>query len=118
MFAVPKYSQALNAIRESKGINGTFNTNLTSIDVANKTATFKVVAGDRQGETVEKEFGLLHVVPPMGPKDWIKQSPLADSAGWVDVDQGTLQHKKFENVFSLGDCSSLPTSKVGPKKLF
>ena len=57
-------------------------------------------------------FSLLHVVPPQGPKEFIKASPLADAAGWVDVDQGTLQHKKFDNVFSLGDSSSLPTSKV------
>jgi len=28
------------------------------------------------------------------------------------VDQGTLQHKKFGNIFSLGDSSSLPTSKT------
>jgi NADPH-dependent 2,4-dienoyl-CoA reductase/sulfur reductase-like enzyme len=57
---------------------------------------------------------LLHVTPPMGPLDSIKNSPLADAAGWVAVDQGTLQHQKYENVFSLGDASSLPTSKVRP----
>jgi sulfide:quinone oxidoreductase len=42
----------------------------------------------------------------------IKSSPLADSVGWVDVDQGTLQHTKFANIFALGDGSSLPTSKT------
>ncbi len=25
----------------------------------------------------------------------------------------TLQHKRYANVFSLGDCASLPTSKTG-----
>lgn len=61
-------------------------------------------------------FGLLppssHVTPPMGPLDNIKSSALADAAGWVDVSPSTLQHTKFSNVFSLGDCSSLPTSKT------
>lgn len=48
----------------------------------------------------------------MGPLDFIKSSPLADAAGWVDVDKATLQSTKFANVFSLGDASSLPTSKT------
>jgi len=61
---------------------------------------------------VEKEYSLLHVTPPMGPLDFIKKSPLADGVGWVDADQATLQHKKFKNVYSLGDASSLPTSKT------
>jgi sulfide:quinone oxidoreductase len=31
----------------------------------------------------------------------------------VDVDKHTLRHVRFPNVFSLGDNSSLPTSKTG-----
>jgi sulfide:quinone oxidoreductase len=49
----------------------------------------------------------------MSAPDFIKQSALADSAGWVDVNKATLQHNRFANVFSLGDCSNLPTSKTG-----
>ena len=112
MFSVPHYSKALDAIRESKGIGRELNTNLVSIDAAKKVATFEVLAGDDKGKKVEREYGMLHVVPPMGPLDWIKKSPLADAAGWVDVDPATLQSGKYENVFSLGDASSLPSSKV------
>jgi NADPH-dependent 2,4-dienoyl-CoA reductase/sulfur reductase-like enzyme len=112
MFSVPHYSKALNAIREEKGIAGEFNTNLIEARPDTKSAIFEITTGDRKGEKIEKEFGLLHVTPPMGPLDSIKNSPLADAAGWVAVDQGTLQHQKYENVFSLGDASSLPTSKV------
>jgi sulfide:quinone oxidoreductase len=112
MFSVPHYAKALNAIREEKGIAGEFNTNLVEVRPDDKIAVFEFTAGDRKGERIEKEFGLLHVVPPMGPLDSVKSSPLADAAGWVNVDQGTLQHQKYENVFSLGDASSLPTSKV------
>jgi NADPH-dependent 2,4-dienoyl-CoA reductase/sulfur reductase-like enzyme len=32
--------------------------------------------------------------------------------GWVAVDKHTTQHVKYPNVFSLGDASSLPTSKT------
>lgn len=112
MFSVPHYSKALDAIRQEKGIAAEFNTNLVAVDSAKKVATFEVLAGENKGKKVEKEFGMLHVVPPMGPLDWIKKSPLADAAGWVDVHQGTLQSTKYDNVFSLGDASSLPTSKV------
>ena len=48
----------------------------------------------------------------MGPLDVMKGSPLSDESGWVDVNKETLQHKSFENVFSLGDCSNVPTSKT------
>lgn len=112
MFAQPQYAKALNAIREEKGISGTFNTNLVEVRPDDKVAVFEVLAGENKGKKIEKEFGLLHVVPPMGPLQFIKDSPLSDSVGWVDVHQGTLQHKKYENIFSLGDASSLPTSKV------
>ena len=36
----------------------------------------------------------------------------ADAVGWVSVDQQTTQHTKYPNVFSIGDGSSLPTSKT------
>jgi len=112
MFAQPHYGRKLNSIRESKGISGLFNHNLIEVRPDDKIAVFEVLAGEDKGKKVEKEFGILHVTPPMGPLDWVKKSPLADAVGWVDVDQGTLQHKKYENIFSLGDASSLPTSKV------
>lgn len=112
MFSQPNYSASLNSIRESKGIAAEFNTNLIEVRPSEKIAVFEILAGDKKGKKVEKEFGLLHVTPPMGPLDVIKKSGLADGAGWVDVDMGSLQHKKYENVFSLGDSSSLPTSKV------
>lgn len=44
--------------------------------------------------------------------DEVKKSKLADAAGFVDVSKETLQHKKYPNVFGIGDCTSLPTSKT------
>lgn len=56
---------------------------------------------------------MLHVTPPMGPSLVVKGSPLADEAGWLDVDKDTLQHKRYPNVFGIGDCTNLPTAKTG-----
>ena len=48
----------------------------------------------------------------MSAPDFLKNSPLANEAGFVDVNKDYLQHNKYDNVFSLGDCSSAPTSKT------
>ena len=108
MFAVPKYSKALDKLRVKRGIDAGFGHNLVSVDSAAKKATFK--KGD--GSTIEKEYTLLHAVPPMGPLDVIKGSPIADEAGWVNVDKNTLRHVTYGNIWSLGDASNLPTSKT------
>jgi sulfide:quinone oxidoreductase len=109
MFSVKKYSDALNELRIGRGVGGFFNHNLISIDDANHKATFKTGDGE-----VTVDYTVLHVTPPMGPLDFIKQSPIADSAGWVSVDPATLRHTNpdFGNIWALGDCSSLPTSKT------
>lgn len=112
MFSQPMYAGKLNVIRQEKGIAGHFNTNLSEVRVGDKTAVFDILDGENKGQQLELPFGLLHVVPPMGPPDVIKKSPLADAVGWTDVDEGSLQHRKFANVFGLGDASSLPTSKT------
>lgn len=48
----------------------------------------------------------------MGPPAVLVNSPVSDESGWVDVDKETLQHKKYPNVFAIGDCTNLPTSKT------
>ncbi|KAL0568654.1 hypothetical protein V5O48_013328 [Marasmius crinis-equi] len=110
MFSVKKYSEALDAIRVKRDVGGHFQHNLVKVDSTNHKATFK----KQDGSTVDVDYTTLHVTPPMGPLDFIKNSPIVDSAGWVQVDQGTMQHVKpeFSNIFALGDCSSLPTSKT------
>ncbi|RMG08328.1 MAG: NAD(P)/FAD-dependent oxidoreductase, partial [Acidobacteria bacterium] len=87
-----------------------FKHNLVEIRPEKKEAIF--INLDTQQELVQP-YDMIHVTPPMGPPDFIKNSPLADSAGWVDVNKSTLQHNKYQNVFGLGDASSLPTSKTG-----
>ncbi|OAL46962.1 sulfide,quinone oxidoreductase/flavo-binding protein [Pyrenochaeta sp. DS3sAY3a] len=107
MFGVPKYSERLEALRKERGVEGLFQHDLVSID--GNTATFALPEGK---EPVKKHFDFLHVVPKMSPHAFIKNSELADAAGFVGVDQGTLRHTKFSNVWSSGDASSLPTSKT------
>ncbi|KAH0395612.1 sulfide,quinone oxidoreductase/flavo-binding protein [Aureobasidium pullulans] len=107
MFGVPKYSQKLNQLREERNVEGLFQHDLESID-GDKATFFRA---DTQ-ERVTKRFDLLHVVPKMGPHKFIKESQLADGAGFVDVDDSTLRHNKFPNIWAAGDSAGLPTSKT------
>jgi sulfide:quinone oxidoreductase len=110
IFAVQKYAQALDRVVARKGIETRFKHNLIEIRPAVKEAVFERLD---TGEHVVLPYDLLHVTPPMSAPDFIKHSPLANEAGWVEADKYTLQHPRYPNVFGLGDASSLPTSKTG-----
>ncbi|MCB0390868.1 MAG: NAD(P)/FAD-dependent oxidoreductase, partial [Bdellovibrionales bacterium] len=110
IFGVQKYREALEPLVRDRNIDAHYKHNLVAIRGNDKIAIFENL--DTK-ERVEMKYDMIHVTPPMGPMDFIKKSPLADEAGWVDVDKYTLQHKKFENIFSIGDGSSLPTSRTG-----
>lgn len=107
MFGVPKYAAKLEELRKERGVEGLFQHDLVAIE--GNTATFNRVDTKEQ---VKRKFDLLHVVPKMGPHAFVKDSPLANEAGYVEVDESTTQHKRYANVWSAGDASSLPTSKT------
>lgn len=110
IFTSPHYAPTLTKHCEDTGIETKFKLNLVEIRAESKEAIFKNV---ETGDEVIEKFDIIHVTPPMSAPDFIKQSPLANEAGWVDVNKETLQHNRFSNIFSLGDSSSLPTSKTG-----
>lgn len=107
MFAVPKYAAKLEELRKERGVEGLFQHDLVSID--GDVATFARPNGDAK---VTRKFDLLHVVPKMGAPKFIKDSGIGNEAGYVDVDDHSLRHKKYPNIWSAGDASSLPTSKT------
>lgn len=110
IFGVEKYKKALQKVVDRKEIDTTYQHDLVKIDGEKKIATFKNM---ETGELMEKEFSMIHVGPHQSAPEFIKQSPLANGEGWLDTNQYTLQHNKFENVFCLGDASSCPTAKTG-----
>ncbi|ADU94456.1 NAD(P)/FAD-dependent oxidoreductase [Geobacillus sp. Y412MC52] len=110
IFAVKKYADTLEQVIQRKNIETKYRVELVEIDGEAKKATFEHLDTN---ERFTLSFDMIHVTPPMGSPAFIKKSPLADAAGWVDVDPYTLQHKTYENVFGAGDCTNLPTSKTG-----
>jgi sulfide:quinone oxidoreductase len=113
LFAVEKYENTLKKVVSRGNMKLFFNEKLIEIDGANKRALFEGIGKDNAGIQSWVDYDLIHVTPPQSAPDFIRSSVLANQTGWVDVDQYSLQHKKYKNIFSLGDASGLPTSKTG-----
>lgn len=110
LFAVERYRKTLEKVAQRKEIDIRLKQNLVELRPDQKEAIFENV-DTKERTTIP--FDMIHVTPPMSAPDIIKKSPLANEAGWIDVDKYTLQHPKFPNIFPIGDCSGLPTSKTG-----
>ncbi len=112
LFGVSDYVPALMEYVEKYGITLNFQHQLVKVDGENKTAWFKQVGDNARTDLVETQFDMLHVCPPQQAPDFIRASPLADKAGWVDVDQYSLQHKSYPNIYALGDVTNAPNAKT------
>ncbi len=112
LFGVADYVPALMEYVKRYDVDLKFHHNLIAIDGLAKKAWFRKTVPDTEPETVEVPFDMIHVTPPQTAPDFIRVSPLADQAGWVDVDQQTLRHKTFDNIYALGDVSSAPNAKT------
>jgi sulfide:quinone oxidoreductase len=110
IFGVPRYAQALQKLAVQRGVINHYRHTLVAVRSKSREAVFRHL--DDGSERIIS-YDLLHVTPPQSAPDFVKQSPLANADGWVDVDRHTTQHVRYLNVFSLGDASSLPCSKTG-----
>ena len=113
LFGVDKYEKTLKKVAERDKVQMNFYTKLVEIDGPNKKAKFVGFGEQNKDKEYWVDFDMIHVTPPQSAPDFIRNSPLANTAGWVDVDKHSLQHVKYPNIFSLGDASSLPTSRTG-----
>jgi sulfide:quinone oxidoreductase len=112
LFGVADYVPALMEYIKAYGIQLNFGRTLVAIDGAAKQATFSQSKADGSKEVVTQDFDMIHVVPPQKSPDFIRVSPLADAAGWVDIDPATLRHKTYANVFALGDVGNTSNAKT------
>ncbi|MDB4111813.1 bifunctional protein tyrosine phosphatase family protein/NAD(P)/FAD-dependent oxidoreductase [Yoonia sp.] len=112
LFGVKDYVPALEKYVKKYSAELNFFHNLVAVDGPAKKAWFDVARPDTPVERVEMEFDMMHVCPPQSAPDFVRVSPLADAAGWVDVDQSTLRHKTYENIWSLGDVMNAPNAKT------
>jgi len=118
IFGVPTYAAPLREVVKRKGIEALYSHVLTEVRPEAQEAVFRVTPANPSRDEGEEPFeavipySLLHVTPPMAAPAVVAASPLAAASGFVEVDQYSLQHKRFANVFSLGDVSGMPNSKT------
>lgn len=112
LFGVADFVPPLMEYVKRYNANLNFNHKLTKIDGNKKTAWFEFKDQDDKIQIKQVKFDFIHVVPPQEAPEFIRNSKLCDDAGWLDVDQLTLQHKKYPNIFGLGDVINSPNAKT------
>ncbi|MBX9862359.1 MAG: TIGR01244 family phosphatase [Hyphomicrobium sp.] len=112
LFGVPDYVPALMDYVKRYGAELNFNHTLTAIDGPARTAWFTKTAPNGSKTTVKTAFDMIHACPPQMAPDFIRGSALSDAGGWIDVDPSTLRHKKYGNIFGLGDATNTPNAKT------
>ncbi len=133
LFGVPEVNETLEKVVQPRygNITNKFGHNLVAVDAEKKIATFEhkyEVQGEydedleeyemiEQIDRVEIAYDFLHVVPPMSAPDAVVNSPLGwqkgSAQGWLEVDRETLQHRRYPNVFGIGDVCGIPLGETG-----
>jgi len=109
LFGVSDYVPALESYVKRYHIDLNFKQTLVAVDGPAKKAWFDVNGGEKR---IEVDFDMLHVCPAQSAPDFVRNSALANEAGWIEVSPETLQHTRFPNVFGLGDACSTPNAKT------
>ncbi|MDJ0391130.1 FAD/NAD(P)-binding oxidoreductase [Roseomonas sp. E05] len=112
LFGVPFFVPPLQRAVDDYGIGLRYRHTLKAVHGPSRTAHFTLTDAEGRTREVEKRFDLMHVTPPQSAPDFVKASPLANGAGWVEVDPATLRHARYANVFSLGDAAGTSNAKT------
>lgn len=113
LFSVPIVSEKVRMLFQERGIQVNYERVLQSIDPGKRIATFLTPAGME-----EQNYDFLHVIPPMRAPAVVRNSPLPwetgpwVAEGWLEVDQGTLRHVRYPNIFGVGDIAGVPKGKT------
>lgn len=133
LFSLPDYNKVLtDEVTPMYGnITDKFDHVLRKIDADNKIATFEYTYRTKgeydedieeytmitHKKMVEMEYDFIHVVPPMKASKAVVNSPLSwqqgSAKGLLECDRYTLQHRRYKNVFGIGDVLGIPKGKTG-----
>ena len=125
IFGIKPVKETLMNVVNRKNIQLKFGHQLVKVDSKEKIAWYKL--GDNVGshnenvgvDIIEKDglvgikYDFLHTAPPSVAPKFIQESDLVNENGWMDVNIHSLQSKKYENIFGIGDVVALPTAKTG-----
>jgi sulfide:quinone oxidoreductase len=113
LFSVPIVSEKVRMLYQDRGVKVQYEHVMTAIDPGRKVATFKTPTGSS-----EIRYDFINVIPPMRAPEAVRKSELAWQSGpwaadgWMEVDRSTLRHRRFANVFGVGDVAGVPKGKT------
>ncbi|KAK9717966.1 Pyridine nucleotide-disulfide oxidoreductase [Popillia japonica] len=111
IYSVKVYADALWKVIKSRNINVNIRTSLVEIHPEKNEAIFQNL--DKPSQKFTVEYSLLHVVPPTRtPLPLKTNKDLVDDDGFLTVNKFTMQHTRYPNIFGIGDCTNVPTSKT------
>jgi len=127
MFGIKDYHTAIVEQFKTRGFKWHYKHNLVEVDPVKKVAVFDKHWKEKgaydedleeytmvtKHERVEVPYDFMHVTPPMKAPDVVASSKVGSGKGWVPVNKETLQHVKYDNVWSLGDVAAVPMGKTG-----
>ena len=127
MFGVPEYHDAIVGQFKREGIKHHYRHNLVEVDKENKIAVFDSKWQEKgpwdpvmkdfevipKHEKLRVPYDFLHISPAQIAPREIAESDLGSAKGWIPVNKETLQHIRYENVFSIGDVAQVPMGKTG-----
>lgn len=122
LFSVPIVSEKVRMLFESRGIEPHYDHVLRAIDPGRKVASFATkavdpVTGAATAGMAEIAYDYIHVIPPMRAPEVIRQSDLSwadrwTDQGWAEVDMKTLRHRRYPEIFAIGDVAGVPKGKT------
>jgi len=109
-FGVQPYRDKLYEIWDERDIE--FRPHFSVEEVDHEAGVVRAADGDQ----IDYDF-YAPVSPQLGQEAITEQSPLADGddehgGEYVTIDDHTLQHTEYDDVFALGDCENAPHSKT------
>lgn len=113
LFSVPIISEKVRMLLQDRDVNVVYDHVMTAIDPGRKVATFRTPGGPQ-----EIGYDFVNVIPPMRAPQAVRDSALAwqtgpfAADGWMEVDMRTLRHRRFANVFGVGDVAGVPKGKT------
>jgi len=127
MFGVPEYHDAIHGQFIREGFKWHYRHNLIGVDKVRKVAIFDAKWQEKgpfdpimkdfevisKHEKKEVPYDFLHITPAAVAPREVGESDIGSAKGWVPVNKETLQHVKFNNVFSIGDIAQVPMGKTG-----
>jgi sulfide:quinone oxidoreductase len=113
LFSVPIVSEKVRMLFRDRQVKVAYDHVMTAIDLGRKVATYKTPTG-----SAEIKYDFTNIVPPMRAPASVRNSPLRwregiwVDEGWMEVEKATLRHKRFPNVFGIGDIAGVPKGKT------